>query len=115
LGHNLISPSFCVHRVAAKLAPEDPEIAFNLASILEACQYCPLLGQSALTPQTVERLPEALEYYKRSKRLGIDRAAVHIKDVSTPTITAQLAVDMRTPHLHLLGFNKDRKTTRRGE
>jgi hypothetical protein len=67
LGHNLISPSFCVHRVAAKLAPEDPEIAFNLASILEA----------------FERLPEALEYYKRSKRLGIDRAAVHIKDVST--------------------------------
>jgi len=24
-------------RTAAKLAPEDPEIAFNLASVLEAC------------------------------------------------------------------------------
>jgi hypothetical protein len=27
---------FCF-RVAAKLAPEDPEITFNLASVLEAC------------------------------------------------------------------------------
>jgi tetratricopeptide (TPR) repeat protein len=85
LNHSQSRPDLALQhlQVAAKLAPEDPEIAFNLASILEACQYCPLLGQSALTPQTVERLPEALEYYKRSKRLGIDRAAVHIKDVST--------------------------------
>jgi hypothetical protein len=32
--------------------------------------------------QTVGRLQEALEHYKRSKRYGVDRAAVHIKDVS---------------------------------
>lgn len=30
-------------RIAAKLAPEDPEIAFNLASVLEACQCSSLL------------------------------------------------------------------------
>ncbi|KAH9993701.1 hypothetical protein BJV74DRAFT_364180 [Russula compacta] len=53
-------------QIAGKLAPEDPEIAFNLASVLEA----------------FERLPEALEYYKRSKRYGVDRAALHIKYVS---------------------------------
>jgi len=52
--------------IAANLAPEDPEIAFNLASVLEA----------------FGRLPEALECYKRSKRYGVDRAGVHIKDVS---------------------------------
>jgi len=52
--------------LSAKLAPEDPEIAFNFASVLEA----------------FGRLPEALEYYKRSKRYGVDRAGVHIKDVS---------------------------------
>jgi hypothetical protein len=33
-------------------------------------------------PRIVDRLPEALEYYMRSKRYGVDRAAVHIKDVS---------------------------------
>ncbi|KAN0121196.1 hypothetical protein V8E52_003784 [Russula decolorans] len=53
-------------RTAAKLAPEDPEIAFNLASVLEAFGH----------------LPESLEYYKRSKRYGVERAGVHIKDVS---------------------------------
>lgn len=53
-------------QIAAKLAPEDPEIAFNLASVLEAFGH----------------LPEALRYYKRSKQYGVDRAAVHIKDIS---------------------------------
>jgi len=53
-------------QIAAKLAPEDPEIAFNLASVLEAFGH----------------LPESLEYYKRSKRCGVDRAAIHIKEVS---------------------------------
>jgi len=53
-------------QMAAKLAPDDPEIAFNVASVLEA----------------FGRLTEALEHYKRSKRYGVDRAAVHIKDIS---------------------------------
>ncbi|KAI0060939.1 TPR-like protein [Artomyces pyxidatus] len=53
-------------RIATSLAPEDPEIAFNLAAVLEACG----------------RLEEALEYYKRSKANGVDRAASHILNVS---------------------------------
>jgi hypothetical protein len=72
-------------RTAAKLAPEDPEIAFNLASVLEACQCLSLLEWLTLMHRLVGRLPEALEYYKRSKRYGVDRAGVHIKDVSSPT------------------------------
>jgi len=68
LNHPQSRPDLALQHLqtAAKLAPEDPEIAFNLASVLEA----------------FGRLPEALEYYKRSKRYGVDRAAVHIKDVS---------------------------------
>jgi hypothetical protein len=34
LDYNSPHPHF---RIAAKLAPEDPEVAFNLASVLEAC------------------------------------------------------------------------------
>ncbi|KAF9786486.1 hypothetical protein BJ322DRAFT_1108332 [Thelephora terrestris] len=52
--------------VASSLAPEDPEIAFNLAAVLEACG----------------RLEDALTYYKRSKDFGVERAAVHIRNVS---------------------------------
>ncbi|KAH9887310.1 hypothetical protein C8Q73DRAFT_748640 [Cubamyces lactineus] len=61
-------PDLALHhlRVAASLAPEDAEIAFNLAAVLEACGY----------------LEEALEQYKRSKEFGVDRAAMHIRNVS---------------------------------
>lgn len=61
-------PDLALHHlnVAASLAPEDPEIAFNLAAVLEAC------GQ----------LEEALVQYKRSKEYGVDRAAMHIRNVS---------------------------------
>ncbi|KAH9835331.1 uncharacterized protein C8Q71DRAFT_765242 [Rhodofomes roseus] len=61
-------PDLALHHlhVAASLQPEDPEIAFNLAAVLEAC------GQ----------LEEALVYYKRSKEYGVDRAAMHIRNVS---------------------------------
>ncbi|KAF9648902.1 TPR-like protein [Thelephora ganbajun] len=52
--------------IASSLAPEDPEIAFNLAAVLEACG----------------RLEDALTYYKRSKDFGVERAAVHIRNVS---------------------------------
>ncbi|KZT27757.1 TPR-like protein, partial [Neolentinus lepideus HHB14362 ss-1] len=50
----------------ASLAPEDAEIAFNLAAVLEASG----------------RLEEALEQYKRSKDFGVERAAMHIRNVS---------------------------------
>jgi len=52
--------------IASSLAPEDPEIAFNLAAVLEACG----------------RLEDALTYYKRSKDFGVERAALHIRNVS---------------------------------
>jgi len=52
--------------IASSLAPEDPEIAFNLAAVLEACG----------------RLEDALTYYKRSKEFGVERAALHIRNVS---------------------------------
>ncbi|KAI0272678.1 hypothetical protein BC834DRAFT_817013, partial [Gloeopeniophorella convolvens] len=68
LNHTESRPDLALQhlQIAAKLAPEDPEIAFNLASVLEA----------------FGRLPEALDYYKRSKRFGIERADVQIEAVS---------------------------------
>lgn len=61
-------PDLALHHlsIASSLAPEDPEIAFNLAAVLEACG----------------RLEEALSYYKRSKEFGVERAAMHIRNVS---------------------------------
>ncbi|KIL65552.1 hypothetical protein M378DRAFT_10679 [Amanita muscaria Koide BX008] len=56
----------CLDRIATSLAPEDPEIAFNYAAVLEA----------------TGKLEEALEQYKRSKEFGVERAAVHIRNVS---------------------------------
>ncbi|KAI0319626.1 hypothetical protein OF83DRAFT_1170038 [Amylostereum chailletii] len=53
-------------QIAASLAPEEPEIAFNLAAVLEACG----------------RLEDALHYYKRSEEYGVERAAMHIRNVS---------------------------------
>lgn len=61
-------PDLALHHlhIAASLAPEDPEIAFNLAAVLEACG----------------RLEDALVQYKRSKDFGVERAAMHIRNVS---------------------------------
>ncbi|KAH8116407.1 TPR-like protein [Phellopilus nigrolimitatus] len=61
-------PDLALHhlRIASSLAPEDPEIAFNLAAVLEACG----------------RLEEALTQYKRSNEYGVERAQVHIRNVS---------------------------------
>ncbi|KAG9312948.1 hypothetical protein JVU11DRAFT_6383 [Chiua virens] len=69
-------PDLALHHlhIAAKLSPEDPEIAFNLAAVLEAT------GQ----------LEEALEYYKRSKESGVDRAAMHIRNVSAKILGKQM-------------------------
>ncbi|EJD48041.1 TPR-like protein [Auricularia subglabra TFB-10046 SS5] len=54
-------------RAAISLAPDDPEIMFNLAAVLEASG----------------NLSEALEYYKKSHENGVEKAAVHIRNVST--------------------------------
>ncbi|KAF8603773.1 TPR-like protein [Ceratobasidium sp. AG-I] len=53
-------------RIAVELSPHDAEITFNLAAVLEAC------GQ----------LEESLKYYTLSKDNGVERAAVHIRNVS---------------------------------
>ena len=58
--------SRCSLSVASSLAPEDGEIAFNLAAVLEACGL----------------LEESLEQYKRSKEFGVERAAMHMRNVS---------------------------------
>ncbi|KAF9221363.1 TPR-like protein [Gyrodon lividus] len=61
-------PDLALHHlhIAASLSPEDPEIAFNLAAVLEAT------GQ----------LEEALKHYKRSQENGVERAAMHVRNVS---------------------------------
>ncbi|PPQ63377.1 hypothetical protein CVT24_005642 [Panaeolus cyanescens] len=61
-------PDLALHHleIASSLSPEDPEIAFNHAAVLEA----------------TGRLEEALEKYKLSQQFGVERAAVHIRNVS---------------------------------
>jgi len=60
-------PDLALHHleIASSLSPEDPEIAFNHAAVLEA----------------TGKLEEALEMYKRSKQFGVERAAIHIRNV----------------------------------
>ncbi|KAF8884987.1 hypothetical protein BD779DRAFT_1612015 [Infundibulicybe gibba] len=61
-------PDLALHHleIASSLSPEDPEIAFNLAAVLEA----------------TGKLEEALAQYQRSKDYGVERASVHIRNVS---------------------------------
>ncbi|KAL4072988.1 hypothetical protein V8B97DRAFT_1916900 [Scleroderma yunnanense] len=61
--------------IAVSLAPKDPEIAFNLAAVLEAT------GQ----------LEEALTYYKHAKEHGVERAAMHIRNVSAKILGKTMA------------------------
>ncbi|CCM01212.1 uncharacterized protein FIBRA_03260 [Fibroporia radiculosa] len=61
-------PDLALHHleVATTLAPDDPEIAFNYAAVLEACG----------------RLEDALAQYKRSKDNGLERADLYVRNVS---------------------------------
>ncbi|KZP01885.1 TPR-like protein [Calocera viscosa TUFC12733] len=61
-------------RIAHRLAPDDPEICFNLAAVLEAGGH----------------LEEALSYYKQSKDRGIERAAVNIRNVGGKLLAKKL-------------------------
>ena len=71
--------------IASSLAPEDPEIAFNLAAVLEACMFQKTRSlDHCVTLLTGGRLEDALTYYKRSKEFGVERAAVHIRNVRLP-------------------------------
>ncbi|KIK83711.1 hypothetical protein PAXRUDRAFT_701075 [Paxillus rubicundulus Ve08.2h10] len=69
-------PDLALHHlhIAASLSPEDPEIAFNLAAVLEAT------GQ----------LEEALKYYKRSQENGVERAAMHVRNVGAKILGKQM-------------------------
>jgi len=74
-------PDLALHHleVASSLSPEDPEIAFNHAALLEACG----------------RLEEALEKYKLSEKHGVERASVHIRNLS-----AKILAERSEPETH---------------
>ncbi|KAF6753047.1 hypothetical protein DFP72DRAFT_814483, partial [Ephemerocybe angulata] len=69
-------PDLALHHleVASSLSPEDPEILFNYAAVLEA----------------TGRLEEALEKYTLSKQYGVERAAVHIRNVGAKILAKKL-------------------------
>ncbi|KJA15242.1 hypothetical protein HYPSUDRAFT_48564 [Hypholoma sublateritium FD-334 SS-4] len=69
-------PDLALHHleIASSLSPEDPEIAFNHAAVLEA----------------TGRLEEALEKYKLSQQFGVERAAVHIRNVGAKILGQRL-------------------------
>jgi hypothetical protein len=84
--HTLFINKACsqLYRIASSLSPEDPEIAFNHAAVLEASECntrsCYVLTFIQLT-FIAGRLDEALEKYKLSQQFGVERAAVHIRNV----------------------------------
>ncbi|TEB29083.1 TPR-like protein [Coprinellus micaceus] len=69
-------PDLALHHleVAASLCPEDPEILFNYAAVLEA----------------TGNLEQALEKYQLSKKYGVERAAVHIRNVGAKILAKQV-------------------------
>lgn len=75
-------PDLALHHlhIAASLSPEDPEIAFNLAAVLEAT------GQ----------LEEALKQYQRAKEYGVERAAMHIRNVSAKILGKTIKIAENT-------------------
>lgn len=70
-----------LNSIAASLAPQDAEIAFNLAVVLEACMYSPPISSYCHSHFPGGRLEEALEQYKHSKEYGVERASMHIRNV----------------------------------
>ncbi|KAJ3731705.1 hypothetical protein DFJ43DRAFT_1132240 [Lentinula guzmanii] len=64
----------CVDTLLVSLTPEDPEIAFNLAAVLEA----------------TENLEESLEYYKKCEAYGIERAKMHIRNVTAKLLARRV-------------------------
>jgi hypothetical protein len=75
-----------VARIAATLAPEDGEIAFNLAAVLEACKIRLTAAPGGLWLIHLLRSPggqleAALAQYKRSLEYNINRAEQNIRNV----------------------------------
>ncbi|GAC96605.1 hypothetical protein PHSY_004188 [Pseudozyma hubeiensis SY62] len=66
-------------KTAARITPEDPEIQYNLAAVLEAC----------------EQLEEALTAYKRALEGGIQRAEQNIRNCSAKLLSARVAVQQQ--------------------
>lgn len=66
-------------KTAASITPEDPEIQYNLAAVLEAC----------------EQLEEALTAYKRALEGGIQRAEQNIRNCSAKLLSAKFAVQQQ--------------------
>ena len=77
-------------RVAASLCPEDPEIMFNYAATLEASTSFFSSGRRIAYSRydPAGNLEQALEKYQLSKKYGVERAAVHIRNVSPSPINA---------------------------
>ncbi|KAG8958124.1 hypothetical protein FRC03_009440 [Tulasnella sp. 419] len=73
----LSRPDLALHhlKLASELSPKDAEIAFNLGAVQEA----------------VGNLEEALEQYKLSEQYGVERASVHIRNVSAKILGKKLA------------------------
>lgn len=66
-------------KTAATITPEDPEIQYNLAAVLEAC----------------EQLEEALVAYKRALEGGIQRAEQNIRNCSAKLLSAKFALQQQ--------------------
>lgn len=80
-------------RVAASLCPEDPEILFNYAAVLEASASPFFCGRCTayLRYDPAGNLEQALEKYQLSKKYGVERAAVHIRNVSPSPINSSVS------------------------
>jgi len=61
-------------RIAHELSPDDAEIAYNLAAVLEAGGH----------------LEEALEFYQQSLERGIERAAMNIRNVGGKLVAKRI-------------------------
>ncbi|EPQ31989.1 uncharacterized protein PFL1_00187 [Pseudozyma flocculosa PF-1] len=66
-------------KTAATITPDDPEIQYNLAAVLEAC----------------EQLEEALTAYKRALDGGIQRAEQNIRNCSAKILGAKVAIQQQ--------------------
>nr|ODN85323.1 hypothetical protein L203_04931 [Cryptococcus depauperatus CBS 7841] len=79
---------------ALKLAPEDAEIAFNLAAILESSMFRLAKSQVLITVlDTAGNLEQALTLYRKAESGGIDRASQNLRNISAK-IMAQKAKDI---------------------
>ncbi|KAN0063462.1 hypothetical protein ACQY0O_003909 [Thecaphora frezii] len=66
-------------KTAATITPDDPEIQYNLAAVLEAC----------------EQLEDALIAYKRALKGGIQRAEQNIRNCSAKILGARVAIQQQ--------------------